>query len=205
MKALIIVDIQNDFLAGGALEVPQGDLIIPKVNQLISLFEIVVATQDWHPSNHESFASNNPNGRTGEIIDLHGLPQILWPDHCIQNTIGAAFSKDLNTNLIHKVFQKGTDPKVDSYSGFFDNGKKNDTGLNAYLQSKGVAQIFVVGLATDYCVKFTALDAAGLGYHTTVISDAVRAVNLNPGDQISAFNEMEQAGIKILESNERSI
>lgn len=202
MKALIVVDIQNDFLPGGALAVSEGDQIIPIVNKLMRHFKLIVATQDWHPANHESFASNHRQARIGEVIDLHGLSQVLWPDHCIQNTWGAEFANDLDTPLIKKIFHKGADPMVDSYSGFFDNGKKNDTGLDSYLKSQKVEQVFIAGLATDYCVKFTALDAAALGFNTTVVSDAVKAVNLDPYDEEKAFNEMTHAGVRVASSNE---
>lgn len=202
MRALVVVDIQNDFLPGGALAVKEGDKIIPLVNKLPPKFDIVVATQDWHPANHESFASNYSNGAIGDLVDLHGLPQVLWPDHCVQNTWGAEFAKALNISLIQQVFRKGTDSTVDSYSGFFDNGKKKDTGLSTYLQSRSVEQLFIVGLATDYCVKFTALDAVNLGFETTVIIDAVKAVNLHPEDQDNAIKTMRLAGIQIKQSDE---
>ena len=202
MRALVVVDIQNDFLPGGALAVKEGDKIIPLVNKLQPKFDIVIATQDWHPANHESFASNYSNGAIGDLVDLHGLPQVLWPDHCVQNTWGAEFAKTLNISLIQQVFRKGTDTSVDSYSGFFDNGKKKDTGLSTYLQSRSVEQLFIVGLATDYCVKFTALDAVNLGFETTVIIDAVKAVNLHPEDQDNAIETMRLAGIQIKQSDE---
>lgn len=201
MKALIIVDIQNDFLPGGALAVRDGGRIIPVVNALLSKFEMVIATQDWHPANHGSFASNHVNKKPGEIITLHGLKQVLWPDHCIQDSQGAQFSEKLNSDVIQMVFQKGTDPNVDSYSGFYDNGKKKDTGLKIFLKSHGVKEVFIVGLATDYCVKFTAIDALGAGFATSVISDATRAVNLEPDDGEKALSEMREKGIKIIESS----
>lgn len=198
MEALIIVDIQNDFLPGGALAVPGGDEIIPLVNRLQSKFDLVVATQDWHPAGHDSFASSHKEKNPGDIVMINGLEQMLWPDHCIQGTKGAEFSNDLDVSGIDKIVQKGTDPKIDSYSGFFDNGKKKDTGLNDYLKARGVDAVFIVGLATDYCVKFTAMDAAFLGYDTTVIADATRAVNLQQGDFDMALEEMGNAGIAIL-------
>jgi nicotinamidase/pyrazinamidase len=201
MKVLIIVDIQNDFLPGGALAVHEGDQIIPIVNRLIPQFEFVIATQDWHPPDHGSFASNHPGKNPGELIDLHGLQQVLWPNHCIQNTKGADFSAELNSKNIRKVFQKGTDQHIDSYSGFYDNGKMKDTGLNAFLTAQGIRQVYVVGLATDYCVKFTAIDAAAAGYDTHVIRDASRAVNLHKNDEAKALNEMRKKGIKIIDSS----
>jgi len=202
MRALIVVDVQNDFLPGGSLAVAEGDSIIPIINQLLSQFELAVATQDWHPAQHESFASNNPAGNIGEVVDLYGLPQVLWPNHCIQDSWGSEFSVLLDLKLINKIFRKGTDPTVDSYSGFFDNGKKKDTGLSDYLKSRGVDQVYLVGLATDYCVKYTALDAVELGFETVVITDAVKAVNLHATDQESAINEMIEAGVHMKTSNE---
>lgn len=202
MKALVVVDIQKDFLPGGALAVSNGDEILPLVNHIMTGFEQVVATQDWHPANHESFASNHQHGSVGQVIDLLGLPQILWPDHCVQFTSGSEFADRLDVNLIHKVIRKGMDPKVDSYSGFFDNDRKQDTGLAAYLRSKNVDELFIVGLATDYCVKFTALDAVSLGFKTTVLSDAVKAVNLEPDDHQIAVNDMRIAGVQISTSSE---
>ena len=202
MKAIIVVDIQNDFLPGGSLAVTDGDQIIPVVNELMEKFDLVVATQDWHPAEHGSFALNHKNKQPGEVIELFGLDQVLWPNHCVQDSEGAQFSKELNTSKFTDIFQKGTDILIDSYSGFFDNGKKKDTGLDAYLKSKGVDMVFVVGLATDYCVKFTAIDAAELGYRTFVVPDATRAVNLQPGDYENAIQEMQQAGIGMIQSKE---
>lgn len=201
MKALIIVDIQNDFLPGGALAVNQGDRIIPIVNRLIPKFELVIATQDWHPANHGSFASNHAGKKPGESINLFGLNQILWPDHCVQNTFGASFSADLDTRLITRVFQKGTDQRVDSYSGFYDNGKKKDTGLSQFLKDRNVDEVYIVGLATDYCVKYTAIDAAKLGFQTFVIADATRAVNLQKDDGEQAIKEMLIRGISVIDSS----
>ena len=200
--ALIIVDIQNDFLPGGALAVKDGDTIIPLVNQLMDKFEIVVATQDWHPNDHGSFASNHQGKSVGDLIELNGLQQILWPSHCVQESFGAEFSQELKADKITCIFQKGTDPGIDSYSGFFDNGKQKSTGLDQYLKNLGVQQVYVVGLATDYCVKFTATDAAELGFETIVIRDATKAVNLREGDDERAFEEMKSKGIQVLNSSE---
>jgi len=202
MKALILVDIQNDFLPGGALAVENGNSIIPVVNKVMPLFDLVVATQDWHPAGHLSFASNQPAGVVGQVIKLQGLDQILWPDHCVQGTPGAELAEDLDQSLIEKVVQKGTDINIDSYSGFFDNGRRHDTGMNGYLRSKDIKQVYVCGLATDYCVKYTAKDAASLGYNTTVIKDAMKAVNLKPGDDQRALNEMNKAGVTARMSDE---
>jgi nicotinamidase/pyrazinamidase len=196
-QALIIVDVQHDFLPGGALPVPEGDQVIPVINQLQKQFELVVATQDWHPAGHGSFASSHPGKRPGEVIELHGLPQVLWPDHCVQGTLGAELARGLDTARIARVFQKGTDPAVDSYSGFFDNGHRHDTGLADYLRQQGVQVVYVAGLATDYCVKYTALDAARLGFETHLLLPACRGVNLCPGDVDRAVEEMRAAGVQV--------
>jgi nicotinamidase/pyrazinamidase len=200
MNVLILVDIQNDFLPGGALPVPEGDAVIPIANRLQEggRFDLVVATQDWHPAGHGSFAANHPGRTVGEVIDLNGLPQILWPVHCVQETRGAAFADGLATMTIEKVFPKGTDPAIDSYSGFFDNGHRKSTGLGDYLRARGVTDVYVCGLATDYCVKFTALDARQLGFNTFLVEDASRGVNLKPGDVDAAAKEMRAAGVKVV-------
>ena len=200
MKALVIVDVQNDFIPGGALAVNEGDKIVPVINELQEKFEFIVATQDWHPADHGSFASNHKGKRVGEFIDLNGVNQILWPVHCMQGTFGAEFHKDLNRNKWKAVFQKGTNPLVDSYSGFFDNNKQGDTGLSGYLRENGVDEIYVCGLATDYCVKFTVLDGLSEGFKTHLIADATKAVNINAGDYELAIQNMETAGAHIIYS-----
>lgn len=202
MKALILVDIQNDFVPGGALPVKEGDQIVPLVNAIQAGFELVVATQDWHPPEHESFAANHPGREVGEVIDLHGLQQVLWPVHCVQHSWGADFVPELDRSRVARVFHKGTDPHIDSYSGFFDNGHRKATGLGDYLREKGVEEVYIVGLATDYCVKFTALDACSLGFRTYVIADACRGVNLQPNDSQLALQAMREAGAHIIQSNE---
>lgn len=202
MTALVLVDIQNDFLPGGALAVPEGDRVIPIANRLQASCSIVVATQDWHPANHGSFAANHPGRNVFEQIQLNGLPQTLWPVHCVQNTPGADFAKALLQDRIAKVFQKGTDAGIDSYSGLFDNGRRKSTGLGEWLRSQGVTEVLVCGLATDYCVKFTALDAVGMGFETCLVEDACRGVDLNPGDVDRAVGEMRKAGVSILRSTE---
>jgi len=204
MKALILVDLQNDFLPGGALAVPDGDAVIPPANELQKVFPLVVATQDWHPANHGSFAANHPGRNVFDQIELHGLPQTLWPVHCVQNTKGAEFSPMLRRDRITKVFQKGTDPGIDSYSGFFDNGHRNATGLGDWLRERGVSQVYVCGLATDYCVKFTALDAVQLGFKTYLIEDASRGVNLRPNDVAVAIAEIQRAGVEVIQTGELS-
>lgn len=199
-RALILVDLQNDFVPGGALAVRERDQVIPIANQLAEKFDLVIATQDWHPANHTSFAANHPGKKIGDIIDLNDLPQILWPTHCVQNTPGAEFVPTLDKTKISKVFQKGTDPAIDSYSGFFDNGHRKKTGLGDYLSDQSIRDVFVLGLAIDYCVKFTALDARQLGFNVFLIEDASRGVDLNPGDVNRAIEEMKKAGITILQS-----
>jgi len=197
MKTLLLIDIQNDFLPGGALAVPEGDLIVPVVNDLMPQFDLIVATQDWHPADHGSFAVNHPGRSAFEQIELDGLPQTLWPVHCVQNTGGALFAPGLNTRLIDKVFPKGMNARIDSYSGFFDNGHRAATGMSEWLKSRGVTELSVVGLATDYCVKFTVLDALREGFRVRVIAKACRGVNLVPGDVDRALAEMRDAGAVI--------
>jgi len=200
MKALILVDLQNDFLPGGALAVPDGDAVIPIANQLQAAFPLVVATQDWHPANHGSFAASHPGKKAFDQIEWQGLPQTLWPVHCVQNTPGAALASSLKRDRMARIFQKGTDPGIDSYSGFFDNGHRKSTGLGDWLQQAGVREVFVCGLATDYCVRFTALDAAQLGFTTNLIEDASRGVNLRPDDVSNAIAEVKRAGASIVQS-----
>jgi nicotinamidase/pyrazinamidase len=202
MKALILVDIQNDFLPEGALAVPDGDAIIPIVNQLQAVFPFVVATQDWHPANHGSFAASHPGKNPFEQIDLNGLPQTLWPVHCVQGTAGAELAPTLQRERIAKIFPKGTDAGIDSYSGLFDNGHRKSTGLGEWLKAKNVTEVFICGLATDYCVKFTALDAQQMGFKTHFIADASRGVNLQLDDVTNAIAEMNRAGISTLQSSD---
>jgi nicotinamidase/pyrazinamidase len=202
MNALVIVDVQNDFCPGGTLAVPEGDQVVPAINRLQPHFNLVVATQDWHPANHGSFAANHPGHTPGDVIDLHGLRQILWPVHCVQDTPGAEFHSGLDRSRIAQVFHKGVDPNIDSYSGIFDNGHRRSTGLAEYLKSQGIGDLYIAGLATDYCVKFTALDALELGFRTHVIEDACRGVNLNPEDDVRALNAMREAGVEIVTARE---
>ena len=202
MTVLIIVDLQNDFCKGGALEVKNSDAAIPIANLLMPKFDIVVATQNWYPANHGSFAANHLWRKPGQVINLNGLQQVLRTLHCVQNSFGAMFHKELNTEEVHKIIQKGTDPEVDAYSGFYDNGRKKQTELTDYLSSKNVDEVFVMGLATDYCVKFTALDAVSLGYKTYLIEDGSWGVNLTEGDVNQAILEMKNAGVEIIQSSE---
>jgi len=202
MRTLILVDIQNDFLPGGALAVPRGDEVIPVANQLQGRFDLVVATQDWHPARHGSFASRHPGRKPGDLSELGGLPQVLWPDHCVQGSSGAAFAPALDMNRVETIFRKGTDPAIDSYSAFFDNGHRKSTGLGDYLKGRGADEIFVLGLATDYCVKFTALDARQLGFRTRLVEDGSRGVELQPGDVARAVAQMRDASVQIVRSTE---
>ncbi len=196
MHALILVDIQNDFLPGGALEVKDGDEILPFVNGIVNDFDLVVATQDWHPKDHGSFASNHSGKKIGEVIKLGDLDQILWPDHCIQHSEGAEFSRNLDLHRVQMIFHKGTDPKIDSYSGLFDNGHLKSTGLGEYLVDQNVDEVTCVGLAADYCLKFTALDAVKkFGFKTHVPVKGTRAVNMDPGDFDKAMKELKEEGV----------
>ena len=199
MNALILVDLQNDFVTGGALAVPDGDAVIAVANRLMPQFDLVIATQDWHPANHKSFASQHEGRAIGDTIQLNGLHQILWPDHCVQGTPGAEFHPELNTAGIHHVVRKGRDRELDSYSGFFDNGLRSETALDALLREQNVSVLHVMGLATDYCVLFTVLDALRLGYETQVLLEGCRGVELSVGDIESATREMARAGAVLAE------
>ena len=197
MRTLLLIDIQNDFLPGGALAVANGDEVVSVANKLMPEYELVVATQDWHPVGHGSFASQHLGRQVGETIVFDGLDQILWPDHCVQGASGAELPSGLNATGIHHVIQKGTDRNIDSYSGFFDNARRKATGLENYLREKGVEEVHVMGLATDYCVKFTALDAVDLGFRTVILTEGVRGVDLKEGDCQQAIDDMQAAGITI--------
>ena len=200
MNALIIVDLQNDFLPGGALSVPRGDEVVPLANELQRKFELVLATQDWHPRDHGSFAANHPGKKPGDRIILDGLEQILWPMHCVQNTQGAEFAPLFDTSRIAHVFHKGTDPMIDSYSTFFDNAHRRHTGLAHYLEKRGIKDIYLMGLALDYCVKYSTVDARELGFNTRVIVDGCRGIELEPGDIARALDEMKHVGAVLLKS-----
>jgi len=202
MRALILVDLQNDFMPGGPLAVPHGDEVIPVANRVQSAFDLFVATQDWHPAGHGSFAASHPGRQPGDVMELAGLRQILWPVHCVQGTRGAALVAELDARRIARVFQKGADPAIDSYSAFFDNGRRQATGLADYLREKGVTDVYVLGVATDYCVKFTVLDALGLGLRTYLVEDGCRGVDLRPGDVAAAIARMRQAGAIITRASD---
>lgn len=199
--ALVLVDIQNDFCEGGALEVADASAIIPLANRLQRQFELVIATQDWHPENHTSFASNHPGHGISDVVRTDKILQILWPDHCIQNTRGAEFHHALDVSRVSKIFHKGIDSNLDSYSAFFDNEHLRATGLGDYLRQHGVEDVYVLGLATDYCVKYSALDARQLGFNTYVIEDACRGVDLAEGDVVRSLEEMRAAGVHIITSD----
>lgn len=177
MKVLLVVDIQNDFTRGGSLEVPDGESIIETVNSLAGKFDLVVATQDWHPAGHLSFASSHPGRNAFETITLDGMEQVLWPDHCVQGTRGAELHPALKAEPIEAIFRKGTDPRIDSYSGLYDNGHLKSTGLAGYLRERRAQQVFVCGLAGDYCVYFTARDLLKEGFDTFLIEDATRPIS----------------------------
>ncbi|SHO56423.1 bifunctional nicotinamidase/pyrazinamidase [Vibrio quintilis] len=200
-KTLVIVDVQNDFSSEGALAVPDGESVVPVINQIMPFFDFVIATQDWHPEAHASFASTQ-ECQPGDVIDLGGFQQVMWPDHCVQGTKGAEFIKGLNTDKINHIIRKGTDIEIDSYSGFYDNNKKKSTGLAEFLASPDLHELYIVGLATDYCVRYTALDAVASGFKTYVIQDACRGVNQQPGDDEKAFYEMSKAGCLLILSGD---
>jgi nicotinamidase/pyrazinamidase len=199
-SALIIVDVQNDFCKGGSLAVPDANEIIPIINMIREQknFDMIVLTQDFHPKNHKSFASNHKGKKVFDIIGLNGLKQVLWPDHCVQNTLGAGFHPDLKIERSDIIIQKGMDPDVDSYSGFYDNNHINDTGLAKLLHDNEIEEVLIAGLATDYCVKFTALDAVDEGFKTYIIVDAIRGVDANMGDVRNALIDMENRGVKFI-------
>ncbi|MEE4242718.1 MAG: bifunctional nicotinamidase/pyrazinamidase [Desulfopila sp.] len=200
MKALLLVDIQYDFLPRGPLEVPEGDAVIPVANRLQDFFELVVATQDWHPPDHSSFASNHPGKNPLDKVEIDGMSQILWPDHCVQGSPGAAFSQELKMNQVEAIFRKGMDPTIDSYSGFFDNGHKKSTGLGDYLRGRNVETVYVVGLAGDFCARYTLADALMLGFKAVLIEDGTRAID--PIAYTKAMKQLKEKGLKIVHSTE---
>lgn len=201
-EALLLIDLQNDFLPGGALAVPRGDEVVPIAAAVMPRFDLVVATQDWHPPDHRSFASQHPGRSVGEVIDLAGLPQVLWPDHCVRGTPGSELVRAVDVSRVAHVVRKGADREIDSYSGFFDNGRRKATGLDEYLRGQRVETVYLLGLAADYCVKFTALDARQLGYRTLLIEDGTRGVNLRPNDTAQAIGEMRAAGVEVVASGD---
>ncbi|MCU0473550.1 MAG: bifunctional nicotinamidase/pyrazinamidase [Bacteroidales bacterium] len=200
MKALLLVDVQNDFMPGGSLEVPHGNLIVTLINRLQKYFDLVVATQDWHPQNHMSFASNHSNKKPFDEINLNGIKQILWPDHCVQGSKGAELHPDLKINKIAAIFRKGMDPEIDSYSGFYDNNHQISTGLSGYLKEKGITELFFCGLAADICVYYTIKDSLKEGFSATLIEDASRPLSIDVFNRIK--NELTNKGVRIISSHE---
>lgn len=193
-SALLMIDLQNDFCENGALAVPCADEVIPLANELQKKFDCVIATQDWHPHDHKSFAANHADKKIGEVITLGTNRQVLWPVHCVQNTRGAEFNPQLNLSRVNKIIYKGTDKEIDSYSAFFDNAHDRATGLEDYLNEKKIKTIYVMGLATDYCVLYSCLDALKLGFEVFIIEDACRGIDLNKGDIARALGEIEAMG-----------
>ncbi|WP_372917669.1 bifunctional nicotinamidase/pyrazinamidase [Salegentibacter sp.] len=200
MKTLVIIDMQNDFVPGGALAVPQGDEIVSLINKLQNKFDLVIATQDWHPEEHASFAESHPGKEEFESIDLNGTDQILWPVHCVQNSEGAEFHPELENAKIEAIFRKGTDPEIDSYSGFYDNAHLKSTGLAGYLREKGAEELYFCGLAAEYCVYFSVKDALQEGFKAVLIEDATRA--LDQDDFEKAKKDILEKGGKIITSDE---
>lgn len=195
-QALIVIDVQNDFCPGGALAVPEGDQIVPGINAQIEAHETVILTQDWHPAGHSSFASSHAGKAPMELIEMPYGPQVLWPDHCVQGSDGAAFHKDLNTTRADLIIRKGFNPAIDSYSALFENDQKTPTGLEGYLRSRGITDLVMVGLATDFCVNFSAVDAAKQGFTVTVKQDLCRAINFD-GSLAAAQDGMKAAGVTL--------
>lgn len=200
MKALLIIDVQNDFIPGGALEVAGGDQIIPVINKLQTKFDLVVATQDWHPQGHDSFASSHPGKKPFDVIDLDGIKQVLWPDHCVQGSPGAEFHLELNTKRVEAIFRKGINPRIDSYSGFYDNGHRKSTGLSGYLREKEVTEIFFCGLAADYCVYYSIKDAIKEGFSTALIEDSTKPIDAQQFEKIKI--ELTGNNCRLMKSHE---
>lgn len=201
-KALILIDLQNDFCEGGSLAVSEADVVISCANILQEKFDFIVATKDWHPKEHVSFAENHPGKSIGDAIIVNGVEQRLWPVHCVQHTPGAEFHPELNTSRIKQIFFKGSDKTVDSYSAFFDNKHLRETGLGHYLKASQIEEVYLMGLATDYCVKYSCLDAISLGFNTFVVEDACRGVECQRGDVKNAFSAMQAKGAYLIKVND---
>ena len=201
MEAFLIVDVQYDFCPGGSLAVPQGDAVLPVINRLQKQFGLIVASKDWHPAGHSSFASAHPGRKPGDVLRIGNMDQVLWPDHCVQDTHGAELHHELDQHRIEKVFLKGVDRGIEGYSAFFDVEHRRATGLGDFLREKGVDTVVIAGLATDYCVKYSALDALSLGFRVKVLEDACRGVNLHPGNSEAAWREIRAAGGEIVLSS----
>lgn len=200
-SALIVVDVQLDFCPGGALAVAEGDAVVAPINAIAPRFGTVVLTQDWHPAEHLSFAENHADKIPFSTAEMHYGTQVLWPTHCVQGTEGAGFHPDLALDLANVVIRKGTNPGIDSYSAFFENDRSTPTGLNGYLADRGVREVWIAGLATDFCVGYSALDAAKLGFQVTLIEDASRGIDLD-GSLGRSMNEMREAGVRILRATD---
>ena len=200
MKALIIVDMQKDFLPGGSLAVEGGNVIIPIINDLQKKFDLVAATQDWHPKDHGSFASNHEGKNPQDKIELNGLEQILWPDHCVQNSEGATFADDIDMTRVEAIIRKGMDKGIDSYSGFYDNGHKKSTGLADYLRGRNVDELFIAGLAADVCVNYTSMDAVKEGFKTWLVTDATRPVSMEAFEE--AVDKLKDKGVQMIQSDD---
>lgn len=196
MQALIVIDVQNDFCPGGALAVPEGDVIVSGINALMDNFDAVILSQDWHPAGHSSFASSHTGKGPYDMIDMPYGPQVLWPDHCIRSSIGAAFHSGLNQDKADLIIRKGYNPAIDSYSAFFENDHKTATGLEGYLRTRGITKLTMVGLALDFCVNFSAVDAAKLGFEVSVQTDLCRAIDLD-GSLAAAVEGMKAAGVTL--------
>lgn len=201
MSALLVIDVQNDFCPGGALPVPEGDRIVPVVNRLAGAFEHVILTQDWHPADHRSFASQHAGRAPYDVIEMPYGPQTLWPDHCVQGTDGAAFHPDLDTTRAQLILRKGFRRAVDSYSAFFANDHATPTGLAGYLREHGVERVVLCGLAADFCVRWSAVDARRLGFEVTVVEDATRGIDVN-GSLALGWREMREAGAEIVRAED---
>jgi nicotinamidase/pyrazinamidase len=201
MNALLIIDVQNDFCPGGALEVPRGDEVVPVINKLTEKFDNIVQTQDWHPQNHYSFASAYDNKEPFETTNLDYGEQVLWPDHCVQNTKGAAFHPDLKTRPTQMIVRKGFRTHIDSYSAFYENDHKTKTGLTGYLNDRNIDTLYVGGLATDFCVKWSVIDGCKEGFTVYVIEDAIKGIDID-GSVDQAVKEMQDAGAKFIKSTE---
>ncbi len=198
-KALIVIDVQNDFCPGGALEVPQGDDIIERINDLMADVDAVILTQDWHPARHSSFASSHAGKGPYEMIEMPYGPQVLWPDHCVKGTNGGQFHAGLNDTAADLIIRKGYNPDIDSYSAFFENDHTTPTGLDGYLRSRGISDVVIVGLALDFCVNYSAVDAAKLGFNVEVRQDLCRAIDLN-GSLAAAIDGMVAAGVTLTQA-----
>ena len=198
-EALVIIDVQNDFCPGGALAVADGDAVVPVINALQDRFETVILTQDWHPADHQSFAANHPDAEPFSMTEMPYGPQVLWPVHCVQGTDGAALRSDLQTDKADLLIRKGFRPEIDSYSAFFENDHTTVTGLAGYLRERGIDRLTMAGLATDFCVRFSAVDAAKLGFSVRVVEDACRAIDLD-GSLAGAMQDMADHGVTVVKS-----